>query len=93
MNPELARAIGRHLRRTGAILSALSVAVLVALRFAAPRGPPVETLGEGILLASAAMVLTFFAALGLALVVAGVAFGLDERAREGRAAGPVTEEE
>lgn len=90
MNPEFARFLGRHLRRSGAAVSLASVALLVALRFATPGGNAAQSLGQGVLLASAAMILTLFAALGLALVVAGVAFGMDRRAE--RPIGPVAGE-
>lgn len=83
---DVASFAGRHLRRVGLALAGLAVLGLVLVRFAAPRGPPLDALPASVLLASLAMLLTLLAAIGLALAVAGLAFGAGEP-HGGRAGG------
>lgn len=79
----LSRFSGRVLQWTGGALTAAAVLALAALRAAASSngGPDVlAALGQSVLVASYAMLLTLVAAVGLGLLVAGSALAWDEKA-------------
>ena len=103
MSVEATRLAARLLRWSGAALAALGTAGIVTVRSLQPAtGPdPLAMMGTGVVLAGLALLLTFAAAAGLALLVAGLALGSEERsAREAarrrlaraRAAGDADEE-